>query len=101
WSWIDPVGGNFASPQKWSSDLVPLATQDALFYLDSTYTITFTAAASTLDSNVRAGVVSFALGGNTYTVCSGLNVAPAAGDLATLNIAGGTVTAVTAGVGGD
>src|SRR5262249_26172948 len=66
WSWIDPAGGTFTSPAKWVSTIVPTSAQNAIFNLNSAYTISFTAPAASASTQIRGGSVTFAMGGSTF-----------------------------------
>lgn len=100
WNWIDPAGGNFNSGIRWSATATPGSLQDANFKLNSAYAINFTAAAASKNAFIRAGTITFQLS-NPYTVSTALNVAPVAGDVATLNLLSGTLSAASVGIGGD
>jgi autotransporter-associated beta strand protein len=101
WLWMDPAGGLFNSAIRWSSTVVPQAAQEATWNLNSTYTISFTTPQTTANANVRGGNVTFNLGSTTYTAGAAINIAPNAGEIATLNITAGTLSAMTVNIGGS
>ena len=101
WLWMDPAGGSFSSAIRWSSTAAPQAGQEAVFHLDNAYTVNFVSARTTAAAEVRGGNVTFNLGTTTYNAGSTLDVAPAAGQAATLNVTGGTLAASIVSIGGD
>ena len=100
WLWMDPAGGLFTSAIRWSSTAVPQAAQEATWNLNSTYTISFTTPQTTANAQVRGGNVTFNLGGTTYAAGGAMNVAPNVGEVATLNITAGALSATTVNIGG-
>ncbi len=68
--WIDPAGGGFNEADNWSDNLVPLASDSALFNLASLpgYTVQFPTNVSTDSAIVKNDRVTFELGGFTYNL---------------------------------
>jgi autotransporter-associated beta strand protein len=100
WQWVDPGGGNFTSALRWSSNATPQAGQEAVWNLNSTYTVFFASAQTTASAQVRAGAVTFNLGATSYNAGATLNVAPNVGETATLDLTSGAVSASVVNLGG-
>ena len=66
-----------------------------IFNLNSTYTLTFAGSVTNANASVRGGDATLALGTNRYEVSGNLSVAPIAGDVATLRIAGNSTAVKT------
>lgn len=71
-------GGNFTSTANWSTTAggaggatVPGATDNAIFTLNSTYTVLTPAAVTNSSVLINLGTVTFDLNGNSYTATSG------------------------------
>ncbi len=84
--WINPAGGDFATPANWSGNAVPGAGDTAVFNLANTYTVTGTGNVA----NIAITGGSVGLNG-TFTT-SALNVSGGA-----MTLAGGTFTLNGAG----
>lgn len=65
--WIDAAGGAYEDSANWSPFGPPGAADDALFDLDSSYTVSFVGDAECNRFNVVAGFVSLDLGGSTLS----------------------------------
>ena len=82
--WVTGTG-NFSSTANWSTAqggtggaTVPVAGDEALFVLGSTYTVTLNGAVTTNTLNVNNGSVTLDLESNTYTAAAGVRVGNAA-----------------------
>ncbi len=103
--WDNPLGGDFNLPTNWSDDLLPLASDSALWNLGSIagYTVQFGTNVATDAVLVLNDNVTYDLGGYTYTT-SGLHateslvVGLSASDTGRLTITNGTLAGTSARV---
>ncbi len=68
YNWNDPAGGVFSTAGKWTPPGPPGANDGAYFNLNATYTVQFTAPATTALAVVEKDDVTFNLGGKVYNV---------------------------------
>jgi hypothetical protein len=68
--WINPVDGSFQAVENWSPQKVPSGTDDAVFDVPGTYTVSLDGNAShnALFGSGNGVNVTFLLGGNTYAL---------------------------------
>ncbi|MCI0362241.1 MAG: dockerin type I domain-containing protein [Phycisphaerales bacterium] len=94
-TWIDAAGGPFGEASNWSA-AVPGAADTALFNLSATYSVQFDEDITNAQLRVHGGDVSFDLGGHTYHASGAvppITIGPSPGDVATLRIINGTLSA--------
>ena len=68
--WVNPVDGSFQTAENWDPQKVPSGTDDAIFDVPGTYTVSLDGSAShnALFGSGTGVNVTFLLGGNTYTL---------------------------------
>ncbi|HUS90208.1 MAG TPA: lectin-like protein, partial [Phycisphaerae bacterium] len=96
--WAAPANGDFHAGGKWFPPGPPTATDGAYFAVAGTYTVGFSAPATTLLTRVETGDVTFDLGGNTYSVIEAFVGSGPAG-LASLSLADGILSCGRGSVG--
>jgi hypothetical protein len=90
--WIAPTGGQWQAGGNWSLAAAPAAGDDAVFNLDSTYTVTLAADALAHDLRAAAGTVTLQLNGLHLTLAGAVRVGEAGGS-PRLTLSGGTLRA--------
>jgi len=73
-NWITPTGGSFDDFFNWDSGTVPGPTDDPVFDLPTSYTVTFPTAPLTGPLSVNDGEITFALDGNSYEVTGAADI---------------------------
>ncbi|WP_428938174.1 hypothetical protein [Fontivita pretiosa] len=96
--WIAPAGGQWQTGGNWSLAAPPTAGDDAVFNLDSTYTVTLTANASAHDLRAAAGSITLQLNGQHLNLNGAVRVGEAGG-APRLMLTGGTLRAAGLSVG--
>ncbi|MCA9100883.1 MAG: hypothetical protein KDA63_07040, partial [Planctomycetales bacterium] len=97
--WINPAGGPFETTTNWNPQAVPTAADNAIFDLDSAYTVTFAGDADTLGVSVLTDDVTWDLGSHTYTLGDVTVLGEAADDAGHLTVVNGTVEGRTVSMG--
>jgi T5SS/PEP-CTERM-associated repeat protein len=101
-NWINPAGGDFATPGNWNPSETPDVTHTAAFNLSGDYTVQFSSDVTNSRLQVGNDDVTFALDGHGYTLTSDLvsepsvTVGVAANDDAHLTLLDGTLRSVDA-----
>ena len=101
-NWINPAGGNFATPENWDPAETPGATHTAAFKLGGNYIVQFSSDFTNDRLQIGNDDVTFAIDGQTYTLTSNevsepsVTVGVAENDVARLTLLGGTLSSVDA-----
>ena len=102
--WTNASGGAANSAANWQSAILPDATDILGFSVNGTYTVNFSGANTYSKILVHAGNVTLDLGGTTQTVNSAMlngsvTVGRDSGDVASLTLTDGVLSAVDAQIG--
>jgi len=91
-TWSNALGGSASTAANWSPSQVPSATDDWLFNLNATYTVTLNATVpGSLTQTYREGAVTLTLT-NPHTVSNSLLMGTVSGDTRLLALTTGTFT---------
>ncbi len=102
--WTNPSGGAAGAAANWQNAILPDATDILGFNVNGTYTVNFAGANTYSKILVRTGNVTLDLGGTTQTVNSAMlngsvTVGRDSGDVASLTLTDGVLSAVDAQIG--
>ena len=90
-NWNVATSGVFGNPANWTP-AVPGAADTAFFNVNSQYTVTLTTNITNTAFEVDNGLVTFGLGGNTYTASNGGIIGNIAGQTGQLSIINGKIS---------
>ena len=93
--WIDPAGGLYQTPENWLPAEFPTAADDAIFDLDSSYTVTFADDAETAHAKVLSDDVTWNLQSHVYSLGHPTTIGDGAGDVGHLSVVDGWVQGIT------
>ena len=103
--WVDPAGGMFQDDTNWTPDVVPTLPNTTRFDQAATYTVDFTADATTKRAIFHQGDVTLNLAANEYqltdTKQTSLVIGRDSGDNPTVTLQSGTLAAQTATIAED
>src|SRR5437867_5133440 len=99
-TWLSSAGGTFNVAANWSGGAVPTSVDTAFFNLASAgYTVTFTNSPTNVRAQIGTDNVTFALGGNTYTLTAALQLGLISPDAGELTLTGGTLSSSGGSIG--
>jgi hypothetical protein len=103
-SWTTPTGGTWGRGPNWSTGTPAMRVGNAIFNLNSNYTVALDRDESTTTMSINAGTVTIESNGHTLATKNGLNVAKAAvlqeaGTIVGDITSAGTITASANGPG--
>jgi T5SS/PEP-CTERM-associated repeat protein len=87
--WLDPTGGLFSDGTNWSGGVPPGLSDQAIFNLNSTYTVSFGLDVENNFFQIQHGHVTFDLNGASYTAL--INIATHANEDGELTVRDGTL----------